>query len=798
MRGTLVRMGNWKIWRLVILLALVAGLAWTLRYRSPIGRSLTEAATIDTPYKTEHEWAVRETATDIEKMSAFADKRAERPLAAQLPDAPWDSDSFASLASAAFNGGASPSVSQTDFHPSLTSLNVHPLADASREISAALASNMRDPRAHESAALVIGAFALRDAADQFTDVRWAMNRMTAHLAVAKALRQDDQSSPDGALARVILSMLANHQARAAAELAALGNGAPPEPMNAWVRALRLRLTQDWRALPEPASATRLEKLEYFRARRATVRRRRAAEELATVGETVSADFARIAQDSGIGVEDGSEFTLPALELELAEVADAYRYVNDKPMPSSLADALNHRASYLVNPQPAVIPWGAWAEFYQRHIAMNIGLMDGYYRYYQGNPQHADQTKSELGRTLGTLTMFPLGTLRWTKGVTSSEADMSYVADVVALSRTSPELITARAWVFFEPGSRAEAVPESMPQPRKWFTGATAKVPYEAGVRHDNGLRAKHEDLDALIAEAPTDRLLLTAAIKGAAAGPAIDRANGLLASRHDYDLSAIDAVLAKEKDEGVRAGLLRKACNLSSRDCLDLAGTLAAAGQEEEAAKEYEGGLSDPAIDRVAFALHAGWLIDYYYRKGRVDDAMKLANDAASVGSGAGYVSRGLLFEKMGRLDDAESDLLEVAARYQQPRYVLGFYYRRVEVAHDAAYEHKWKKWLAETFPKGLQPEPASMAATPKTGVFVYQDSERSQKAGIRSGDIIVGLEGWRVDTVEQYHAINSFFEHPRVKLTLWRGALVKVDAETPRRLFGTDIRTHPLKGWIE
>src|SRR5262245_5918583 len=208
-------MGTWKIWRLVILLPLLAGLAWTVRYRSPIGRSLADAATIVTPYKTEHEWAIRETANDIERMSAFANQRAAQPLAAQLPGVPWEPDAFAALASAAFTGGGSPSVSHTDFHASLTALDVRTLADASRETSRALASNMRDPRAHESAALVIGAFALRDAADQFTDVRWAMNRMTAHLAVARALRPDDQTSPDGAIATVILSTLSNHQARAA-------------------------------------------------------------------------------------------------------------------------------------------------------------------------------------------------------------------------------------------------------------------------------------------------------------------------------------------------------------------------------------------------------------------------------------------------------------------------------------------------------------------------------------------------------------------------------------------------------
>lgn len=91
------------------------------------------------------------------------------------------------------------------------------------------------------------------------------------------------------------------------------------------------------------------------------------------------------------------------------------------------------------------------------------------------------------------------------------------------------------------------------------------------------------------------------------------------------------------------------------------------------------------------------------------------------------------------------------------------------------------------------------MTGTPKTGVFVYADSEASRKAGIRAGDIIVGLEGRRVDSSEQYRAINAFKDdEPRVQLTLWRGQLIKVDTQMPGRLFGTDIRTHPMKGWIQ
>jgi hypothetical protein len=791
-------MTSWRIWRLVILSILLAALAWTWLYRSPIGRSSAETAAIETPYKTEHQWAVRETAIDIERMAAYAGKRAARALPAQLPDVPWEPDAFAPLVAEAFGVGPSSADFQVDQYPSLVSMDVSAFVDSSKAVSRALESNMRDPRAHESAALVIGAFALRDAADQFTDVRWALNRMTAHLAVARTLRQQSNVSPDGALAGVIFSTLSNQQARAIAELGALGTGTPPAPLNAWVRALTMRVNQDWRLLNDPASATRLEKFEYFRARRANVRRRRAAEDLNSVGEELSADFARLAQNGLLGVEDGHLFVVPALDLELDEARSAYQRLHGQPMPDDLAAALNHRASYLVDPSPGVLPWGAWAEFYQRHIAMNIGMVDSRLRYSLGVAQEADAAKKAMVLQLGKLTSFPLGTLRWTKGNNATEADMTYVADVVELSKKAPELITQRAWVFFEAGSRSESVPETMPNPMTWFATATARVPFEAGVRNAEGIRVRADDFDSVISAAPTDRVLLISAIEGAGEDPASRRAHELLKRRHDFDLGAIDASLKHEKNDVVRAELQRKGCAISSRDCVALARTLVVLKRDEEAVKEYERGFADTETDQVAFAAEAGWLVEHYRKNGRVMEARSLAERAARVGSAAGHQVRAELLDRLGEYNKAEEDFGYNALNYGQRADLLAFYYRRVEVAHDEAYRPKWNKWLAEVFPDGLQPEPTSMTGTPKSGVFVYEDSDRSKKAGIRAGDIIVGLEGFRVDNVEQYRAINRFFEQERVKLTLWRGTLIKVDAEATNRLFGTNIQTHPLKGWIE
>jgi tetratricopeptide (TPR) repeat protein len=790
-------MRSWRFWRLVILVAVLGGLVWTLLYRSPIGRLGTVAATIQTPYQTEHDWAIRATAADIDSMAAFASGRQSTTSAPALPSSPWDVDGFAAAAVTAFgepSGEPNNATFQADLFPQLTALDARALVDAGTAASAALSSNMRDPRAHEAAALVVGAFALRDAADRFTDVRWALNRMTAHLAAARALRRGAAAGPDGAIASVIHATLSNQQARASTELAALGAGTPPEPLNAWIRALRMRIEQDWRVLPDPPGATRLEKLEYFRARRAAVRRRRAVVDLAAVNESMAADFSRLAQDQGVGLEDGYEFVLPAVELELNEARQAYQLVHGRPMPASLAEALNHRAPGLIESKPVVLPWGAWAEFFQRHLAMNVGMVDSFYRYYRGDTEGSDASKAALDAQLGELTLFPVGTARRTKGPGAAEADLAYLPRVVALAQTAPELIAASAWTFFELGSRYEPVARSMPPMKDWFTTPTAAVPFESGMRMTVGAGPSQKaDAEALISVAPTDTLLLVAAARGGSA-----RARELLRARAAFDLRAVDALLIDVKDDTARADLQKLACDISSRDCVALASTLIRIGREDDAAREFERAFADPTMDAVALAADSGWLVDYYRRRLRIDDAMALAERSASVGSAAGLATRGKLRERTGDHDGAEEDFLQIAGQYNSREYLLGFYYRRVEVAHDERYRGKWTKWLAETFPKGLQPEPTSMPAKPETGVFINQDSERSRQAGIRAGDIVVGLEGWRVETEQQYRAINEFFVHPTVKLTLWRGTLVHIEADSPNRLFGTELRTYPLKGWIQ
>ena len=67
-------------------------------------------------------------------------------------------------------------------------MSVDAILKSGAAASSALKRDMKNPRAHEAAALTLAAFAMREAAEGMSDTRWALNRMTAHLAMAQALR----------------------------------------------------------------------------------------------------------------------------------------------------------------------------------------------------------------------------------------------------------------------------------------------------------------------------------------------------------------------------------------------------------------------------------------------------------------------------------------------------------------------------------------------------------------------------------------------------------------------------------
>jgi hypothetical protein len=805
---------------LIILTLLVATFGRIVYVRGLGLRMGAAPASLHTRYASEEAWVVDEIVRDITEMSAYPAKATIPSISAEaggryrvilgaqsvdldLHDDLWTPALFTPLARAASEMAPTPPRADADdaspVSAVLLELTPQMLVTTSQTISRALKTNMRNAASHEAAALTLGAFALRESTGRFHDTRWAMNRMTAHLAMAAAANPRAPGS-DGRLANALLLTLANRQVRALEAVDAFTTTERTTAVDAWIRAIRVRITDDTRQIETPASATLLEKLEYFRARRLTTTGT-AQVAMAAIGGDSTASWLRLVEASPRGVEDGWLIT-EGLKRERAEYEAVFQRVHGRSIDRDPATALNARATRcLQSGTPDILPWGAWAEFEQRQLALFVDRADRFYRHQLGSQHEADSQKAAINGELDRLAMFPLATIFRTAGVKGGEADLSYINQAISSVIEAPERVTPAAWAFLEFGTHYEPVRRGIPPASTWFIAPSARVPYDAASRlKDAGHRVPMSVVESVRQQAPYDYGTAghyLSAKYGQTAAPSAD----VLAAygpRLEYDIRALRAACGYAGDDSTRRlELLKTSCEISSADCMSLGWELARSGRAEDAARAYERAFADPALDVVGMANFSGWLVSYYYDHGRTAAALDLANRSASTGAFAGLVTGAYLYERLGRLNDAEEMYRAVADRYDAPAELLGFYYRAVVVHKEKRFENAWNTTLEHVFPHGLLPAAAG-DARPAHGVIVTKDNKEVRAKGLQAGDIIVGLEGWQVDNLQQYRAINSFFKDDAMKLRAWRGKSFDVTITAPDRYMGIEFRSYPIEGWAE
>jgi hypothetical protein len=192
-------------------------------------------------YTTEQEHFVSEIAGSILNIAAFADRfdvgdpfhvrnvlpsnpttkftvaRRAEVFTVEVPGHVWVPRSYGRLARSFMADGAGLSISEDPVRDRADVENLlNPMADGLRiqnaRLSRLLQEHPRSASIHERAALLLGAAAARQAAAG-RDPRPLLCRMTAHLAVARALH-DGKLTADGELAERMLSGLAGREATA--------------------------------------------------------------------------------------------------------------------------------------------------------------------------------------------------------------------------------------------------------------------------------------------------------------------------------------------------------------------------------------------------------------------------------------------------------------------------------------------------------------------------------------------------------------------------------------------------------
>jgi hypothetical protein len=168
--------------------------------------------------------------------------------------------------------------------------------------------------------------------------------------------------------------------------------------------------------------------------------------------------------------------------------------------------------------------------------------------------------------------------------------------------------------------------------------------------------------------------------------------------------------------------------------------------------------------DEVAIANSSGWMVRDYFERHEMAKASALAERAARVYSYRGLAVRADLYDWMGDTRSAERYYRMATERYEFPADLAGFYMRHGRKGIEVD-QVMWK-----VFPGG----PArivlpTLTEAPRDGVSVEKSGPLGERNGIRVGDIIVGIDGIRVENMWQYYAARMASTDPTMRIIVWR-----------------------------
>jgi hypothetical protein len=661
------------------------------------------------------------------------------------------------------------------------------------EVSESLEQDVRIASRHEDAALVLGAFALREAAGEFADTRALLSRMAAHLATARALRE--RSGPTGSVAEAVLLVLAGRQAEAMQALDALANDArlPEASRSAWTAALRLRATDDWRQ--QPPGRSLLERREHYRAL-VTGYDPLHADELVDdrVGDEIP-DRARISLQRLESAPQAYRHLRGALEREREELRAIWLSARRSPfdLTTNAAELDDVADGWLEEDggrlHPRVLQWADWASAYQRHACMLADKEQTFFNQILDSGDIADEKWVAARKELGGLRLFPLVEQRRAR----TPADYARaMTRSVALVTAHPEQVTVQNWLALQKPPGFAPRHAGVPSADAWFTGFPAGTTYDSYHRMEHLARLRAADVgtaEALRALAPYDHgvvgqlIVHKYPVQRSAAD--IGREFG---ERSHYDPLVMHwmAKCCADTDPALFREVTERLCRLDPERCIRVANQLADRGADQAAALAFQRAV-DHGLDRSLVA-DQDWLTRYYYERGERAQAMKVARAVAATGTIEGMETLGRLLERMGRFGEARSVLHSAEERHGGSDALMQFLHRRGPAAHD--------EFVARTrhiFPDGLEGVTlAELDQPPRDGIRIGSEHDNLRKAGVGIGGIIVAVDGFRVRSVIQYHVVRGFELGREMELIVWNGSAYRdVRVAAPRRLLEANLVTY-------
>jgi hypothetical protein len=685
----------------------------------------------------------------------------------------------------------------------LTDAQATTIEGENQRISAALQADFANPALHNEAAVLLGAFTLREHSGNFFEIRTPLCRLTSHLVLARYLGGSDSTDINGRLAGVMLMTLMNNQADALAAL----KGVPTNDaaLLSWVRALHARNTDDYRPLDQLDGLSRIECIEWFQGRERSGNRDIAWSKLSD-DQKKTPDFIRIANQSGYSVGVGHELLDLSLPAEYGEIESVYGLSQgEKLKKDGLAEALNRMPERCLSSGSDkqvvvhVINWGIWAGFFQRHLCQAMEK-DFYLLQWQwGVPDDARAFSEKIDKTFGGLRLFPF--VRRFNAVSVDDYH-SAVDDGFKVTVATPQLVPAECWNYlcYSLNSKESYQPNPNPHVNEWH-----KHNPPPGTAYDPYPRLNHPSLvnrpdsiallDKLHQIAPYNWDITDYIYKNKYhEKPDYAQASALFSEVLPYKPGAMSIVAATVKDQPVRYEmLLSQAAEFNPSEYFTLGNYFYDRKEEDKAMAYYEKGtVQDP--DSVNASYYASWMIKYYLKKGRVEDARKEADFAADVYSARGLEAKAEFLEATGDYDGAFEWYVKNEERYDESGPVIDFCLRYKNKTGDSKFDTQLQQRMAKVFPQGIEKAAlADFKSAPADGVLIEGENDIIQAAGLKRGDVIVTINGVRVHNFTQYRFERDSAAISEMDLIVWQGnGYREITANPPHHLFGVDFGNYP------
>ncbi|MBS1955197.1 MAG: tetratricopeptide repeat protein [Cyanobacteria bacterium SZAS-4] len=640
-----------------------------------------------------------------------------------------------------------------------------------------------DASLHQQAALLQATLDMLELAGSFCDTRAPLNRICAHLAIAQCTSTNGELNLVGRIADIALESMSCRDGVAVSKDDELAKPQTDPIVKSWLRALRIRSSGDFRSYDEsnhtPIEASQFG-LRYADSRSAE----KILEYIDAHKCTPSLRWMRMALASRGSVGTGHAVDARMFPLELSDLVEDYQAFNGDTIKSQTqcVDELNKHATrclQTVGGKPRLLPlsWGDIAYYHARHVIWAANQEYNFNEHMFCSPASAASSLRRAESLLDGMNLLPMLYLGVPIDDKHRETTQKFLAGMERLLVEHPETVPALPWISAKmTGEEAQPPIKLMSQPERWFS---PPMPVGTAFYYGDRCSPKTAELDLAELTRPHELCPMSEPVCEDYArkkygespnGEQLKEAYGPIAE-YNYRVMARIADADYKSPEKYESEM-EKVAKLDPGKYFNLAHYCVNHNERDKAARFYQLGM-DNADSAVLASNVSFWLVNYYFDHNEKQKAMQLAENSAATYSERGLHCLARLYERMGEWKKAEELYDSSKRRYENDEALTGFYLRNKD--KDPQYAAQAEPLIKSTFPDGIHKvELSQCKAPPVVGNKIIKCEYYPESIGFAKDNIIVALNGYRIDNNPQYQIIRQMALTPALKFIVWDGKQYK------------------------